>query len=124
MKFSLDSWLRKSLGLFIFLYALNQFLHILPTSYGAMPDITQHFLDSIIMFLPYLYFFELIIGFMLFFNLWTSLILIALFPLSTAFLFFNFVNGDLGMMIPAILVSFPNFYLLFKRWDKYLILLD
>ncbi len=124
MKTSPDSWVRKSLGLFLILYALNQFLHILPTSYGAMPDISQQFLDSIIMYLPYLYFFELFVGVMLFMNFWSSLVLLVLFPLSASFLFFNFVNGDLEMMMPAIVVAFLNFYLLIKRWNKYQLLLD
>ncbi len=118
------------LGLFLILYAANQFLHVLPTSYGNMPEFTQSYLDAVASFLPALYIFEIIIGLLLVLNKWRPLILIILAPLTINFLIFNFTNlildfpndslaANLGKIWPAALVAILNVILLYQYQDKY-----
>jgi len=124
MKNSTDKWIRIVLGLFLILYALNQFVHVLPTSYGQMRPLTREFLDSILTYLPFLYFFEMIVGVLLVLNKWTKLILIMLVPLSFSFLMFNLINQDISMMWPAIFVAILNIALLWIYRETYKILLE
>jgi len=109
--------LRTVLGLFLILYALNRFFHFLPSSYGAMPEVTKDFLDAIVSYLPALYIFEIIIGISLIFNKWTPFILIVLFPLSVAFLIFSISNGEFAKAWPAIVVAAINIILIL-RWKE------
>jgi uncharacterized membrane protein YphA (DoxX/SURF4 family) len=111
--------LRISLGLFLILYALNRFFHFLPSSYGAMPEVTEDFLDAVAAYLPALYIFEIIIGLFLIFNKWTAFILIVLAPLSIAFLIFSISNGEFSKAWPAFVVGIINAILLIRRWDTY-----
>lgn len=117
-------WIRIFLGLFLIGYAVNQFVHILPTSYGQMPEIGRNFIDSVAIYLPFLYIFEIIIGAFLVLNMWTSFILIVLFPLSVSFMIFNITNQDLGAIWPALIVGLLNVILVFDRRDKYMPLFD
>ncbi|WP_258103577.1 hypothetical protein [Marinoscillum sp. MHG1-6] len=119
MKQNIETWLRLILGAYLIGYALNQFLHVVPTSYGAMPTITRDFIDSIVMYLPFLYVFEMLIGVLLLMNRWTGLILIVLFPLSFSFMMFNMINGDLAMLWPAVLVATLNIVLLLINRERY-----
>lgn len=112
-------WFRVILGLFLILYALNKFFHFIPTSYGKMPEDTKDFLDSTVMFLPYLYILEIILGFLLIFNKWSALLYIVLLPLSVSFLIFSFTNNDLNNMWPALIVALFNIILLFSAKEKY-----
>lgn len=107
------------LGLFLIIYALNQFLHFLPTSYGQMPEDSKYFIDAVAMYLPYLYIFEIVIGFLLVVNKWTPFIVIVLFPLSVSFLIFNMTNNDISKFWPAIVVAFLNIILLIDNSKKY-----
>lgn len=118
------------LGLFLIIYAANQFLHVLPTSYGDMPEFTQSYLDATAPFLPALYIFEIIIGLMLLINRWRPFILIVLAPLTINFLIFNmtnlildfstdFITENLARIWPAALVAFLNIILIFQYRDKY-----
>lgn len=107
------------LGVFLIVYALNQFLHFIPLSYGEMPENSRDFLDAVVIYLPYLYVFEILIGLLLIFNKWTKFILIVIFPLSIAFLIFNFTNNDMSKIFPALFVAFLNVFLLFKNKDSY-----
>lgn len=116
--------LRSSLGAFLILYALNKFFHFVPTGFGEMNDITRDFLDSVAIYLPYLYIFEIIIGLVLILNRWTPFILIVLFPLSVSFLIFGISNGDFTELIPALLVALINITLLFAHKDKYMPLFE
>lgn len=111
--------LRVILGLFLIVYALNQFLHFLPSGYGDMPVNARDFLDGVAIYLPYLYMFEIIIGLFLIFNKWTSFILIVLFPLSLAFLMFVFSNGDMSKIWTALVVGVLNIILLLNRSEIY-----
>ena len=108
-----SKWMRIVLGLFLIVYALNQFLHFLPTSYGQMPEKAMNFIDAVVMYLPLLYVFEIIIGLLLVFNIWSGLIYIVLFPLSVSFMFFMFTNGDLNETWPALFVAGLNVALYF-----------
>jgi len=117
-------WIRIILGLFLIIYALNQFFHFLPTSYGEMPDPARNFIDSVVTHLPFLYIFEIIIGLFLIFNKWTSVILIALIPLSISFLIFMIANNDLRETWPALFVALLNIILIIARWEKYKRLFD
>ncbi len=110
---------RTALGLFLILYALNRFFHFLPSSYGAMPEITENFLDAVASYLPALYIFEIIIGLFLIFNKWTPFILIVLFPLSVAFLIFSISNGEFSKAWPAFVVAAINIILIVRRRDIY-----
>ena len=110
--------LRILLGAFLILYALNQFLHFLPTGYGQMPDFTRDYLDAVAAFLPALYIFEILIGLFLLLNVWTPMIAIVLTPLSISFLIFNFANGDWNL-ISAGFVAILNLGLLLVYWPKY-----
>lgn len=107
------------LGLFLIVYALNQFFHFIPAGYGQMPDNSRDFLDAVVIYLPYLYIFEALIGLLLILNKWTKFILIVLFPLSIAFLIFNFTNNDMTRIFPALVVAFLNVFLLFKNKEAY-----
>ncbi|MFT4738339.1 MAG: putative oxidoreductase [Paraglaciecola sp.] len=119
MKKTTETWIRLILGLYLIGYALNQFLHLIPTSYGNMPEITRDFIDSIIMYLPFLYLFEIVIGLLLIFNKWTGVILIVLVPLSVSFMMFNIINGDFTMLWPALFVATLNVALLYFQRDRY-----
>ena len=119
-----SNWLRIILGLFIMIYGLNQFLHIFPTSYGRMPEEAREFLDSIVNYLPFLYIFEILIGILLIFNKWTSLVLIVLFPLTIAFVMFVITNKDMSEMWQAGIAALLNILLIYDRREKYLPLLD
>ena len=112
-------WFRIFLGLFLVVYALNKFFHFIPSSYGQMPQITKDFLDSSLMFLPYLYILEIIIGLLLILDKWSALIYIVLFPLTISFLIFSFTNKDFNHMWPALIVSVLNIILLFSAKEKY-----
>jgi hypothetical protein len=116
--------LRVLLGLFLIVYALNQFLHFLPTSYGEMPENTRHFIDAVAMYLPYLYIFEILIGLFLVFNKWSSFILIVLFPLTVSFLIFNLTNNDFSKIWAAVVVALLNVYLIFDNKKIYKPLFD
>lgn len=111
--------LRTALGLFLILYALNRFFHFLPSSYGAMPEVTMNFLDAVAAYLPALYIFEIIIGLFLIFNKWTPFILIVLAPLSVAFLIFSISNGEFSKAWPAFVVGIVNVVLLLRRREAY-----
>jgi hypothetical protein len=111
--------LRIILGLFLIIYALNHFLHFLPTSYGEMPENAKDFLDSVVIYLPALYLLEILIGLMLIFNKWVPFLLIVLFPLSVAFLIFVISNGDPSEMWPALVVALLNVLLLISEKEKY-----
>jgi uncharacterized membrane protein YphA (DoxX/SURF4 family) len=111
--------LRIVLGLFLILYALNKFFQFVPTSYGSMPEDAQMFFDSVVVYLPALYIFEIIIGLMLLTNTWTSFLYVVLFPLSASFMMFSIINQDLGEMWPAVLVAALNIILLFSRKEDY-----
>lgn len=116
--------LRILLGIFLIVYALNHFLHFLPTSYGEMPANAQDFIDSVAIYLPALYIFEIVIGLFLILNKWVPFILIVLFPLSITFLIFVFSNGDITEMWPALVVALLNVLLLFSVKSKYKPLFD
>ena len=107
------------LGLFLIIYALNQFLHFLPSSYGTMPENTRSFIDAVAVYLPYLYFFEIVIGLLLIINKWTPFMIIVLFPLTIAFLIFNLSDSDYINIWPSIIVAFLNILLIFNYKDKY-----
>ena len=124
MSDNLSKWARIVLGLFLITYASNMFLHFLPAGYGKMPEDARIFIDAVWAYLPYLYMLEILIGLLLVFNKWTSLILIALFPLTVAFLIFNMANWDLSEFWPAMVVAVLNIYLLFTRKEKYYPLFD
>ncbi|MAO07148.1 MAG: hypothetical protein CL596_00380 [Alteromonas sp.] len=117
-------FLRILLGLFLIAYALNKFLHIIPNSYGQMPEAAESFLDAVVSYLPLLYIFEILIGIFLLANKWKSFIYILLFPLSLAFLMFSIINKDFTEMWPALLVVLLNVILLFSRKETYKILFD
>ncbi|XOV94928.1 MAG: hypothetical protein ACFHWX_09500 [Bacteroidota bacterium] len=114
-----EKWIRTLLGVYLVGYALNHFVHLVPTSYGAMPEVTENFIDSIIMYLPYMYFFEILVGLLLIFNKYTGFLLIMLFPLSFSFMMFNIINGNIVMLWPAILVAALNIILLAIHKDRY-----
>lgn len=118
------------LGLFLIVYAVNQFVHVFPTSYGNMPEFTQSYLDAIAPFLPALYIFEVIIGLLLVFNVWNPLLLIILAPLTVNFLIFNVTNlvvdiavgsasAKIGIIWPAALVAILNIILILQYRNKY-----
>jgi putative oxidoreductase len=107
------------LGLFLIIYALNQFMHFLPSSYGTMPENTRTFIDAVAPYLPYLYFFEILIGLLLIINKWTPFMIIVLFPLTIAFLIFNLSDNDYINIWPSIIVAFLNIVLMFNYKDKY-----
>lgn len=119
MKSNVYQWARIVLGLFLIIYALNQFLHFLPTSYGQMSEESMYFVDAVTLYLPYLYIFEIIIGLLLVINKWTPFIVIVLFPLTLAFLIFNITNNDISKFWPAIVVAFLNMILLMNNSKKY-----
>lgn len=119
MSSNVFKWSRIILGIFLIIYALNQFLHFLPTSYGQMPEDSKYFIDAIAMYLPYLYIFEIIIGLFLLMNKWTPFIVIVLLPLSLSFLIFNMTNNDISKFWPAIVVAFLNILLLMNNSKKY-----
>lgn len=112
-------WLRIFLGIFLIIYGLNKFFHFIPSSYGQMPENAQEFLDSILIFLPYLYIFEILIGVFLVLNKWPALIYIVLFPLTISFLIFTFTNKDFSDMWPALVVAILNVLLLISEKEKY-----
>lgn len=111
--------LRTALGLFLILYALNKFLHIVPEGFGEMNENARDFIDGVAVYLPFLYIFEIIIALFLLLNKWTAFILIVLFPLSLSFLIFSFSNGDIVELIPAIIVALLNIILLVGHKEKY-----
>jgi len=101
------------------LYALNKFFHFFPSGYGQMPKEAEEFLDSTLLFLPFLYIFEIIIGLFLVFNKWPAAIYVVLFPLTVSFLIFSFTNKDFGDMWPALLVAILNITMLYSERGKY-----
>tara|TARA_R110002049_G_scaffold41385_3_gene124665 strand:+ start:3643 stop:4023 length:381 start_codon:yes stop_codon:yes gene_type:complete len=107
------------LGVFLILYALNQFLHIVPFTYGEMPENTRDFIDAVAAYLPYLYILEILIGLLLTINKWTPFILIVLFPLTISFLIFNISNNDFSKIWTSLLVAFLNIVLLIQYKEKY-----
>lgn len=111
--------LRIVLGLFLILYGLNKFFHIVPTGFGEMPENARDFIDGVAVYLPYLYIFEILIGLLLVLNVWTPLILIVLAPLSVSFMIFVIANGDPSEVAPAIIVAVLNLILLLGESDKY-----
>ncbi|WP_223548799.1 DoxX protein [Aestuariivivens sp. NBU2969] len=111
--------LRIILGLFLIVYALNQFFHFIPFTYGEMPENTRDFIDAVAIYLPYLYIFEIIIGLFLIFNKWVPFILIVLFPLSVSFLIFNLSDNDFSKIWTALIVAFLNIMLLLGYKEKY-----
>lgn len=124
MNTSTSKWLRVSLGLFLIVYALNQFLHFFPAGYGKMPEGALHFIDAVVIYLPFLYVFEMIIGLCLVLNKWSAFILIVLFPLTVSFLIFMYANEDLSETWPALVVALLNVILLFEHKEKYKPLLE
>jgi len=116
---SLKNWLRIILGAFLIIYALNQFLHFFPTSYGSMPENAKDFIDATVPYLPILYVFEIFLGILFIFNRWTSFLLLVLFPLSVAFLIFSISNQDIADAWPALFVALLNFTLLLFENEKY-----
>ena len=119
METNISRWLRIFLGLFLIVYALNQFLHFFPTGYSEMPEDAQDFLDAVVMYLPLLYVFEIVTGLLLIFNKWSAFILIVLFPLSVSFLIFTFANQDLSETWPALIVAALNVTLLVSSRGRY-----
>lgn len=115
----LKTWLRVSLGLFLILYSLNKFFRFLPTSYGKMPEDAMDFIYAVVEYLPFLYFFEIILGLFLVFNKWTPFLLLVLFPLSVAFLIFSIANRDFLDALPALVVALLNFILILFEKEKY-----
>ncbi|MFG6686562.1 hypothetical protein ACGK9U_08275 [Mariniflexile sp. HNIBRBA6329] len=113
------SFLRTILGLFLIIYALNQFLHFLPTSYGAMPENTRTFIDAVAAYLPFLYIFEILIGLLLIVNKWTPFIIIVLFPLTISFLIFNLSDNDFSKIWASLIVTILNIALFFYYQEKY-----
>ena len=111
--------LRIILGIFLIGYALNQFLHFAPSSYGNMPEDARNFIDAVANYLPFLYALEGIIGLLLVFNKWTAFILIVLFPLSVCFLIFSFANQDMAEAWPALFVAILNFLLIVNNFERY-----
>jgi hypothetical protein len=124
MKTNVSKGLRIFLGLFLIIYALNQFLHFLPTGYSEMPENARNFLDAVVMYLPLLYAFEIVTGLFLIFNKWAAFILIVLFPLSVSFLIFSFANQDLSETWPALIVAALNVVLLIDSRQKYMPLFE
>ncbi|HYW96972.1 MAG TPA: hypothetical protein VE870_15355 [Bacteroidales bacterium] len=106
------------LGLFMIVYAANQFIHFFPTSYGQMPEFAQQYLDAVAPFLPALYIFEIIVGIFLVLNIWVPFFAVVLAPLSVSFLIFNFTNGDWNILTAAF-VAVLNLILIYQYWDKY-----
>lgn len=119
MNANVIKWSRILLGLFLVVYALNQFLHFFPTSYGEMPEDARDFIDGVAVYLPFLYIFEIIIGLLLIFNKWVPLVLLVLFPLSISFLIFHFSNSDILKMWPALIVAGLNILLILNEKEKY-----
>ena len=119
MKTNIIKWFRIVLGLFLIIYATNQFLHFIPTSYGVMPENTENFIDAVVIYLPFLYIFEILIGILLIANKWPSFITVVLFPLTISFLIFNISNNDYSMIWPALVVAFLNVVLLLNYRKRY-----
>jgi len=119
MKENTSKWLRIILGIFLIIYALNQFFHFFPTSYGQMPESAKDFIDAVAIYLPALYVFEIGIGLFLIADRWTAFILIVLFPLSVAFMIFMFANGEISETWPALFVATLNVILLVNDREKY-----
>ena len=111
--------LRIVLGLFLILYGLNKFFHVVPTGFSEMPENARDFIDGVAVYLPYLYIFEILIGLLLVLNVWTPLILIVLAPLSVSFMIFVIANGDPSEVGPAVIVAVLNLILLLGESDKY-----
>jgi len=106
------------LGVYLIIYALNQFFHFMPTSYGQMPEFTRDFLDAVLPYLPALYIFEILLGLVLILNKWVPFIAIVLAPLSISFLIFNFSNGGWNI-ISAAFVALLNLVLIYRYRDRY-----
>ena len=118
-KASTSNVIRILLGLFLIVYALNQFIHFIPFTYGEMPENTRHFIDAVAVYLPFLYMFEIVIGLLLVINKWTPFLVIVLFPLTVSFLIFNLSNNDLIKIWPAAIVAILNIILLLNYKKKY-----
>jgi putative oxidoreductase len=124
MKTNVSKGFRVCLGTFLIIYALNQFLHFFPTGYSEMPEDARNFIDGVVVYLPFLYIFEILIGLLLIMNKWSSFILIVLFPLSVSFLIFTIANKDLTETWPALFVAAANIFLLLNNREKYKLLFD
>lgn len=116
---TISTGLRVILGLFLIVYALNQFFHFIPFTYGEMPENTRDFIDAVAGYLPFLYIFEILIGLFLILNKWTPFILIVLFPLAISFLIFNLSDNDLSKTWTALIVAVLNIVLLLRYKTKY-----
>ena len=121
---NMAKWFRITLGVFLIGYALNQFFHFLPTGYSGMPDEARKFIDAVVIYLPFLYILEIIIGLALIFNKWTAFILIVLAPLSISFLIFTYANNDISETWPALFVAAFNVILLIENRERYKPLLE
>ena len=84
-----------------------------------MPQDTRVFLDAVVNYLPFLYVFEIVIGILLVFDKWSSLLLIMLFPLSVSFAIFIIANKNLEMGWQALIVILLNVILLIDRRAVY-----
>ena len=116
---SLKTGLRILLGLFLIGYALNQFFHFVPSSYGDMPPKAMDFIDATVTYLPMLYLFEIVLGLLLLLNKWTAFLLLVLFPLSIAFLIFSISNQDMSDAWPAMVIALITITLLLFEKEKY-----
>ena len=102
----------------MFMHLISFFISFLPVT-KRMPDDARYFLDAVVIYLPFLYVFEIITGLFLIFNKWSAFIQIVLFPLSISFLIFTFANRDVSETWPALIVAALNFILLFDDRAKY-----
>ena len=66
-----------------------------------------------------IFYLEIIIGLFLIFKKWFGFILIVLFPLSVAFLIFNFSNVELNFLWTALLVATLNIILIILEKDRF-----
>ena len=120
----ITKWERLILGIFLFVYGLNQFVHFIPLESESNTSEARIFLDAVRVYLPYLYVFEMLIGVLLVLDRWTSFVLVVLFPLSISFLIFNFTNQNMTNSVPALIVSSLNIYLMISRKEIYAPLFD
>ena len=120
----ITKWERLILGIFLFVYGLNQFVHFIPLESESNTSEARIFLDAVRVYLPYLYVFEMLIGVLLVLDRWTSFVLVVLFPLSISFLIFNLPNQNMTNSVPALIVSSLNIYLMVSRKERYAPLFD
>jgi hypothetical protein len=113
-----SKWVSIVLGVFLIVYALNQFFHFFPMSYGKMPEFTREFLDATLAYLPALYIFEILLGLLFIFRKWVPFLVIVLAPLSISFMIFNISNGGWNIL-SAIFVALLNLLLIYFHREKY-----